>query len=54
MGTPLSKRSPIWLAKQDPHDLLLSPSYRRSVRYFRQLYKAWPDHPFENLELALC
>jgi hypothetical protein len=43
MGTPLSKRSPIWLAKQDPHDPLLSPSYRRSVRYFRQLYKAWPD-----------
>lgn len=43
MGTPLNKRSPIWLAKQDPNDPLLSPSYRRSVRYFRQLYKAWPD-----------
>ena len=25
------------------HDPNLSPSYRRSVRYYRKLYTAWPD-----------
>lgn len=30
----------MWLACQDP---ILNPNYRRSIRYYRQLYKAWPD-----------
>lgn len=43
MATPLSKRSPVWLAKQDPNDPELNKNYRRSVRYYRQLYRAWPE-----------
>jgi len=43
MATPLSKRSPIWLAKQDPDDPNLNKNYRRSVKYYRALYQAWPD-----------
>ncbi len=43
MGTPLSKSKPIWLSKQDENDPNLSKSYRRSVRYFKQLYLAWPE-----------
>ena len=43
MGTPLKKGKPMWLALQDPDDLNLNPHYRRSVRYYRQLYMAWPD-----------
>lgn len=49
MSTPLTKRSPIWLAKQDENDPDLNPNYRRSVRYYKALYQAWPewcaDHP---------
>ncbi len=49
MATPLKKTAPIWLARQDENDPLLSPSYRRSVKYYRKLYAAWPewcaDHP---------
>lgn len=43
MATPKRKGSPVWLSLQDPHDPLLNVNYRRSVRYYRQLYKAWPD-----------
>ena len=43
MATPLSKQNPIWLSKQDPNDPLLNKNYRRSVRYYRALYAAWPD-----------
>lgn len=43
MATPLTKGNPIWLAKQDEHDMTLHPNYRRSVRYYRKLYEAWPD-----------
>jgi hypothetical protein len=43
MSTPVSKASPMWLAQQDENDPDLSPSYRRSVRYFRKLYAAWPE-----------
>lgn len=43
MATPISKRNPVWLAKQDENDPNLNASYRRSVRYYRQLYRAWPD-----------
>jgi len=49
MATPLSRSNPIWLAKQDPNDPELPYNYRRSVRYYRALYQAWPvwcaDHP---------
>lgn len=43
MATPLTKQNPIWLAKQSEDDPNLSPSYRRSVRYYNQLYQAWPE-----------
>lgn len=43
MATPLTKSAPIWLAKQDENDPSLNKNYRRSVRYYRQLYAAWPD-----------
>ena len=43
MGTPLRKGSPVWLAKQDENDPLLNKNYRRSVRYYRKLYQAWPE-----------
>lgn len=40
MATPLKKSNPVWLAKQDPD---VTKSYRRSIRYYNQLYQAWPD-----------
>lgn len=43
MATPATKRSPVWMSKQDENDLALNKNYRRSVRYYRQLYRAWPD-----------
>ena len=43
MTTPLTKQSPMWLAKQDENDPDLSPNYRRSVKYYRKLYATWPD-----------
>lgn len=43
MATPLSKTKPVWLAKQDPDDPTLNPNYKRSIRYYRQLYNAWPE-----------
>ena len=43
MSTPLKKCNPVWLAKQDPEDPNLNKNYRRSVLYYRALYKAWPD-----------
>ena len=43
MSTPTRKCSPVWLAKQDPDDPFLNVNYRRSVRYYRKLFQAWPD-----------
>ena len=43
MATPLSKSKPIWLALQDENDPTLNNHYRRSIRYYRKLYEAWPD-----------
>jgi len=43
VSTPLTKHAPIWLAKQSPDDPNLNYNYRRSVRYYKQLYAAWPD-----------
>lgn len=43
MSTPIKKGNPIWLAKQDENDPNLNKSYRRSVRYYKKLYMAWPD-----------
>ena len=49
MATPLTKKKPNWLSKQCEFDPRLNRNYRRSVRYYRQLFKAWPewcaDHP---------
>lgn len=39
----MRKCSPVWLARQSEHDPALNKNYRRSVRYYRQLYQAWPD-----------
>jgi hypothetical protein len=52
MATPLTKSAPIWLAKQDENDPGLSDSYRRSVRYFRKLYAAWPEWAASHPEFA--
>ena len=41
--TPYTKQSPIWLSKQDENDPNLNKHYRRSIRYYRRLYAAWPD-----------
>lgn len=43
MSVPIKKSKPNWLSKQDENDPNISYSYRRSIRYFKQLYKAWPD-----------
>jgi len=43
MSTPLTKCSPVWLSKQDENDPNLRKNYRRSVRYYKKLYAAWPD-----------
>lgn len=43
MSTPLKKCNPVWLALQDENDPTLNYNYRRSVRYYRKLYAAWPD-----------
>ena len=43
MTTPLTKTNPIWLARQSELDPNLNKSYRRSVRYYKQLYRAWPN-----------
>lgn len=48
MATPLTKASPVWLARQDPEDRDLNPNYRRSVRYYRKLYEAWPQWAAEH------
>lgn len=42
MATPTRRGSPLWLARQDENDPDLNPNYRRSVRYYRKLYRAWP------------
>lgn len=44
MATPYTKSSPMWMAKQDENDPKLNKHYRRSVRYYKQLYRAWPDY----------
>ena len=43
MATPITKRRPMWLALQDPDDPGLNPNYRRSVLYYRRLYRQWPE-----------
>lgn len=52
MSTPISKCNPIWLALQDERDPNLSDSYRRSVRYYKKLYAAWPDWCSEHPEFG--
>lgn len=43
MGAPRRKGAPVWLTLQGENDPALNPNYRRSVRYYKQLYRAWPD-----------
>lgn len=43
MATPLKKCSPIWLARQDENDPALNKHYRRSIRYYKKLFMAWPE-----------
>ena len=43
MSAPINKNNPNWLSKQNEDDPLIPESYRRSIKYFKQLYKAWPD-----------
>lgn len=52
MAAPLSKKSPTWMARQDEDDPLLKPGYRRSVRYFKALFQAWPDWCAEDPRFA--
>ena len=40
---PVTKTNPIWLARQDERDPDIPPGYRRSIRYFKALYRAWPE-----------
>jgi len=42
-SNPISKTTPVWLAKQDENDPKINRHYRRSIRYYRKLYKAWPE-----------
>ena len=53
MGTPIKKQNPVWLARQDENDLSLNPNYRRSVRYYKQLYRGWPDWCAEHPDFTL-
>lgn len=41
MSTPLSRSKPPWLYRQKEEDLK-NRHYRRSHRYYRHLYRAWP------------
>lgn len=39
MSIPVNKTNPIWLATLEETD----GPYSRTVRYYKQLYLAWPD-----------
>lgn len=58
MATPINKRAPMWLALQDPNGPGVNKHYRRSIRYYRQLYRAWPEwcaqHPDFKAIRAEC
>lgn len=43
MATPINKGSLNWLSQQSEFDPNLNKNYRRSVRYYKQLYLAWPE-----------
>lgn len=53
MATPLSKSKPVWLALQDPNDINLNPHYRRSIKYYRKLYQAWPEWCAEHPDFKI-
>lgn len=48
MTTPLSRNKPIWLARVDETNVK-SKHYKRTIRYYKKLYTAWPlwcaEHP---------
>ena len=41
MAVPTKKTDPVWLARQEVEDV--SVNYAHSVKYYRQLYLAFPD-----------
>lgn len=43
MATSVTKKNPNWLAKQCEFDPKLNKHYRRSVRYYKKLFQAWPE-----------
>jgi hypothetical protein len=43
MAKVLTKKNPVWLSKQCEFDTSLKPHVRRSVRYYKQLYLAFPE-----------
>lgn len=51
MGHVFSKLKPIWLARQDENDPTLNKHYRRSIRYYKALYKAWPGCPVDAIKI---
>lgn len=42
MSTPLVRGEPNWLSRQRENDISLPYNYRRSIRYYKALYAAWP------------
>ena len=52
VATPLSKQNPIWLATQSEDDVA-SKHYKRSIRYYKKLYQAWPDWADETKMAAI-
>lgn len=52
MATSTTKCNPQWLESKDENDLSLSKHYRRSIRYYRKLYQAWPNHLANHPEFA--
>lgn len=43
MATPLTKNIPEWLNSKCHFDTSLTVKQRRSIRYYRHLFRAWPD-----------
>lgn len=43
MSTPYTKTGLARFTKIDPDKKGLNPHYRRSILYYRQLFKAWPN-----------
>jgi 5-methylcytosine-specific restriction endonuclease McrA len=40
--TPLTKKKPIWLVTAN-EDAVVNRHYKRTIRYYKKLYAAWPE-----------